>query len=247
MVMLNKEEIEANEYKAIECYQGSARKVGKIQEWLVKSAKDNNLNADRDHEDKIKDPEEEFQETSQWNKEVKEQPGGELADIPNVGGCYWDGIGVNKAYEWCFEDTEDDNLASKFDTDEFWWRKLQLRKIKEETLEENNNNSDEGKGNKAKKYLKKEALSLACKRWNGRYQTSDKESYNLPISGQEVIQNTEYAGSSECVIFEVGYINECVDIAEVLNNKIINQLFDPGGSTFLKVKETAWRLKSTHI
>ncbi|CAG8817958.1 29779_t:CDS:2, partial [Gigaspora margarita] len=153
--------------------------------------------------------------------------------------CYWDRIGVNKAYEWCFEDTEDDNSASKFDPGGFWRRKLQLRRIKKETLEENNDNSDEEKDNKTKKFLKGEDLSLACERWNGRYQTGDKKSYNLPILDQEVIQNTEYAVSGECVMSEVGYINECVDIAKIVDNKIVNQLFDPGGSTFLKAKETA--------
>ncbi|KAF0537723.1 hypothetical protein F8M41_008189 [Gigaspora margarita] len=103
-------------------------------------------------------------------------------------------------------------------------------------LEEINDNNDEGKSYGTKKFLKGEALSLVCKRWNKRYQTGDKESDDLPISDQEVIQNTEYAESSECVTSEVGNINECVDVAAVVDDEILP--IDPGGSDFLKMEET---------
>ncbi|KAF0524899.1 hypothetical protein F8M41_014851 [Gigaspora margarita] len=69
----------------------------------------------------------------------------------------------------------------------FWQQKLQLKKIKKETIEENNNNTNKGKNNRTEKFLKGEALSLTCKRWNGRNQTGDKESDDLPESEIEVI------------------------------------------------------------
>ncbi|CAG8630773.1 7656_t:CDS:2 [Gigaspora rosea] len=116
-----------------------------------------------------------------------------------------------------------------------WIRKV--IKFKGIVKKKENNRPKEGNG--TKKFLKGEALSLVWERWNERYQTSDKKSDDLPISYQEIIQNTENAESGECIMSEVGYINEYVDIAEVVDNKLVNQLFDPGGSTFLKTKETA--------
>ncbi|CAG8737341.1 4449_t:CDS:2, partial [Gigaspora margarita] len=140
-----------NRYSRIDIGFEKGGKKGEIKEYNYRKS------ADMDHANEIKDPEEEFQGTSKWSKEVKEQPEGELADRPNIGDCG------------------------------FW-----------------------------------------------RYQTGDKESNELPISDQEVIQNTEYAESGECVMSEVGYINKCVDIAKVVDNKIVNYLFDPGGKCLPK-------------
>ncbi|KAF0333063.1 hypothetical protein F8M41_017020 [Gigaspora margarita] len=127
---------------------------------------------------------------------------------------------VEEVYKWCLGSAKGANSTGKFDPDGFWRRKPQLKGIKEKTLIENNDNNDEEKGNGTEKFLKGEALSPRAKGGT-----------------KEVIQNTEYAESGECVMSEVVYINECVDIAEVVDNKIVNQLFDPGGSIFLKMKE----------
>ncbi|CAG8799302.1 26729_t:CDS:2, partial [Gigaspora margarita] len=59
--------------------------------------------------------------------------------------------------------------------------KLEENYEKNKTLEENNDNNNK-------------------KKWNGRYQTGDKESNELPILYQEIIQNTKYAESGKCAM-----------------------------------------------
>ncbi|CAG8715213.1 3392_t:CDS:2 [Gigaspora margarita] len=67
------------------------------------------------------------------------------------------------------------------------------------------------------------------------FDIGDKKSNDLPESAIEVIRNTNCAEKSKGVTSEV---SECMEVNESVANETVDQLFDPGGSTFLKTKET---------
>ncbi|CAG8835437.1 28374_t:CDS:2, partial [Gigaspora margarita] len=76
-----------------------------------------------------------------------------------------------------------------------------------------------------------------------RYHMNDKKMEYLPISDREVIQNIKYAKKGVMVASGVGDISKHMYVIETIENEMNNPLFDPGGSTFLKMKEIVLEAK----
>ncbi|CAG8811125.1 29490_t:CDS:2, partial [Gigaspora margarita] len=133
--------------------------------------------------------------------------------------CRYQGIMDIKRDEacgWCLGSTKAANSTGKFDPD----RGMEYDK-------------NDGIVMGCKMGSEKEDKERKIVNDDRRYHINDKKMEDLPISDREGVM----------VVSKVGDISKHMNVIETIENEMNNPLFDPGGSTFLKTKETVLEAK----